>query len=231
MRRDNVEIPAILYKIFRHEPVQAFDAVFQIVSGRTKVLVAAQTSVAFRVNAWEADCPDDKIADAQPCDIRSGLNNLRKRLVTEDEIILSFRGRAINKPTKFTIGPADAYLKDAQLNLRAGFDLRFNDVDKSNGTMLWKHCHGLHELNPPTTCGAATVVFIMIFPPPGEHLPRLTTKRVCVSMVTTYPLTFNMLGCQYECGMHAAKRLPAKSCGARSFDGINNPGWSNHEST
>ncbi len=63
MLRDKVEIPALLYNILGHEAVQAYDPVFTIISGKAKVLMAAQTSVAFSMTAWKANSTGNEIAD------------------------------------------------------------------------------------------------------------------------------------------------------------------------
>jgi hypothetical protein len=62
MLRDHVNVTALLDYILRHEAVQAFDAVFYMISGRTKVLIAASTCGALGVMAGESNSASDEVA-------------------------------------------------------------------------------------------------------------------------------------------------------------------------
>jgi len=63
MTRDWMKESTFLNNIFRHEPVQALYAMFQVISGGTKVLMAKATSFAPGLAAWEPNTTDNKIAD------------------------------------------------------------------------------------------------------------------------------------------------------------------------
>jgi hypothetical protein len=62
MLRDHVKVTALLNYILRHEAVQAFDAVFYMISGRTKVLIAASTCDTLGVKARKSNPANDEVA-------------------------------------------------------------------------------------------------------------------------------------------------------------------------
>jgi hypothetical protein len=62
MLRNHVQVTALLYYILRHEAMQAFDAVLNMISGRTKILITASTCDTFGVKARESNPANDQVA-------------------------------------------------------------------------------------------------------------------------------------------------------------------------
>ncbi len=61
MLRDHVKVTAFLDDILRHEAVQAFYTVFNVVSRGTKVLIAASTCGTFGMVASAPDHANDEV--------------------------------------------------------------------------------------------------------------------------------------------------------------------------
>ncbi len=62
MLRDHVKVTALFYYVLRHEAMQAFDAVLNMISGGTKILIAALACGTLGVKAGESNPANDEIA-------------------------------------------------------------------------------------------------------------------------------------------------------------------------
>jgi hypothetical protein len=116
--------------------------VFDVVSRGTKILIAASTCGALGVRAREPDHANDKVSGTQIGNCRSGVDNLRKTLVSEDEIVQPGLRSAIDEAANFTVGAANSDFQNAQFNLIVCLDTRFSDINQLDRALPREHCHG-----------------------------------------------------------------------------------------
>ena len=109
--------------------------------------------LAVPLGAGKADHRDDELARLEA---RRGprLGHLADRLVAEDEVVAARRGLAELEVADLAVGPADARLQDAELDVVGRRELRLGMVDDADLALRRKDAEGLHAAREDITDGA-----------------------------------------------------------------------------